>query len=55
MDRRLHELGVARCRQAQTRNLSLTDSVSLAFMQQAHIREAIAFDRHFTREGIQLP
>ena len=36
-------------------NLSLTDCVSFAFLEEEGIREAIVFDRHFTERGIRLP
>lgn len=55
VDQRLHDLGAARCAQARERGLSLTDCISLAAMQARLIREAIAFDRHLSREGIALP
>jgi predicted nucleic acid-binding protein len=53
--RELHDLGEARCRQARQRGLSLTDCVSLEIMRRRMIREAIAFDEHFAREGIVFP
>jgi predicted nucleic acid-binding protein len=48
-------LGAARCRQARVRSLSLTDCVSIEFMRQHGLRDAIAFDEHFAREGFRLP
>ena len=51
----LHKMGMARWRQARARNLSLTDCVSFAFLEEEGIREAIVFDRHFTDRGIRLP
>jgi uncharacterized protein len=51
----LHSLGEARCRQARQRHLSLTDCTSIEVMRQRGIREAIAFDEHFEREGFKLP
>jgi predicted nucleic acid-binding protein len=51
----LHALGEARCRQARQRRLSLTDCVSIEVMRRRGIREAIAFDEHFDREGFRLP
>jgi len=55
VDERLHELGAERCRHARERDFSLTDAVSLACMRQTGIRLAIAFDRHFERDGIGRP
>jgi len=55
VDAGLHALGEARCRQARQRQLSLTDCVSIEMMRQEGIREAIAQDEHFTREGFRLP
>lgn len=51
----LHRMGMARWRQARLRNLSLTDCVSLAYLEQEGIREGIVFDRHFTDRGVRLP
>lgn len=51
----LHGLGEARCRQARLRRLSLTDCVSFEVMRREGIREAIVFDKDFTREGFSLP
>jgi predicted nucleic acid-binding protein len=55
VDESLHALAKARCRQARTRRLSLTDCVSLELMLREQIREAIAFDEHFAAEGIAAP
>ena len=55
VDASLHKLGAARCAQARERRLSLTDCVSLEFMHQRGITEAIAQDEHFVRAGIRLP
>lgn len=55
VDEELGRLGVARWRQARSRLLSLTDCVSFAFMAERGIREAIAFDAHFARQGFALP
>jgi len=51
----LHAAGVARCRQAHLRELSLTDCVSFEFMRTHDITEAIAHDAHFAHEKIALP
>lgn len=53
VDVKLQELGAARCMQARSRWLSLTDCVSLAYMHERAIRSAIAFDEHFGREGVK--
>ena len=55
VDAALHTLGSSRCRQARLRHLSLTDCVSLEFMQQRGLGEAIARDEHFAREQITMP
>jgi predicted nucleic acid-binding protein len=55
VDAALHNLGAARCRQARQRHLSFTDCVSLEYMQQHQIREAIARDEHFAHQQIALP
>jgi predicted nucleic acid-binding protein len=55
VDSTLHGLGAARCRQARNRALSLTDCISIEFMRQQGLREAIAFGEHFAREGFHLP
>jgi len=51
----LHNLGEGRCRQARQRHLSLTDCTSFEVMRRRGIREAIASDVHFEREGFALP
>jgi predicted nucleic acid-binding protein len=51
----LHAAGVARCRQAHLRELSLTDCISFEFMKQRGLTEAIVNDAHFAREQIKLP
>jgi predicted nucleic acid-binding protein len=43
------------CRQKRLRLLSLTDCVSLRFMSQQSLSEAIVFDKHFTAAGISHP
>lgn len=55
VDRALHMMGELRCQTARQRRLSLTDCVSMGFMKLRGIREAIAQDDHFAREGIRLP
>jgi len=50
-----HALGVARCRQARLRQLSLTDCISLELMKRDGLNEAIARDSHYTRENIVMP
>lgn len=49
----LQQLGAARCMQARSRWLSLTDCVSFAYMHDRGLSTAIAFDEHFGREGIR--
>ena len=51
----LHDAAVLRCLAANRRNLSLTDCVSLEWLNQRQITEAIAQDIHFNEAGIQLP
>lgn len=55
VDAKLHELGIARCRQARERRLSLTDCISIETMRRRGITEAIADDAHFAREGFTPP
>lgn len=55
VDATLHELGVARCSQARSRWLSLTDCVSFAYAHRKSLTRAIAFDEHFDREGLRAP
>jgi predicted nucleic acid-binding protein len=55
VDGRLHDLGVARCRQAREQRLSLTDCVSIETMRRRGITAAIAADDHFAREGFTIP
>ena len=55
VDEDLFRRGEARCIQARERRLSLTDCLSLEFMRQHRIREAIGRDDHFERAGIVLP
>lgn len=55
VDAMLHDLGLARCRQARERRLSLTDCVSIETMRRRGVTEAIADDAHFAREGFRLP
>jgi predicted nucleic acid-binding protein len=55
VDESLHGLAAARCRQARARRLGLTDCASLELMFRENIREALAYDEHFTAEGIMAP
>ena len=55
VDATLHATAVQRCLSANRRNLSLTDCVSLEWMHQHQIAEAIARDVHFTEAGLRLP
>ena len=55
VDDSLHEAAAARCRRDHLRLLSLTDCVSFEVMKRLGLAEAIARDKHFSREGIRLP
>ncbi|MFO1490874.1 MAG: hypothetical protein U1F87_08205 [Kiritimatiellia bacterium] len=55
LDAGLHEIGAGACLGERERGLSLTDCVSMACMRRLGLREALAFDRHFTRAGFRLP
>lgn len=55
VDTTLHQAGVQRCLAENRRNLSLTDCVSLEWMERSRIAEAIAHDAHFLEAGIRLP
>jgi predicted nucleic acid-binding protein len=55
VDAAWHQAAVQRCLTASRRNLSLTDCVSLEWMQQHQITEAIARDVHFDEAGISVP
>lgn len=55
VDSTLLALGVARCRQARHRQLSLTDCISFEVIQRQRITEAIASDAQFSRERIRMP
>ncbi len=55
VDKSLHALGEARCRQARERRLNLTDCVSIEVMRQRNIQEFIGQDEHFSRQGFRLP
>jgi predicted nucleic acid-binding protein len=55
VDEALHVLGAARCRQARSRRLSLTDCVSLELMQRTAVGSALAYDDHFAAAGYVLP
>ena len=55
VDENLHQLGAARCRQIRERRYSLTDAISLEWIAQKKIVEAIAQDDHFARAKITMP
>lgn len=55
VDETTYRLGVARCRQARERRLSLTDCVSFEVMTSRGCLQAIADDGHFMQQGILLP
>lgn len=54
VDADLHARGAARCRQARSRYLSLTDCISFEYMRDSGLTRAFARDDHFAREGFQL-
>ncbi len=51
VDAELHEAGVTALLTAGRRRLSLVDCVSFEVMRREGIRQALAFDRHFTEQG----
>jgi predicted nucleic acid-binding protein len=51
----LHERGLDDWLRFGSRDLSLVDTVSFAFMEERGLREALAFDRHFTDRGFMRP
>jgi hypothetical protein len=53
VNRGLHDVGEARCRQARERRLSLTGCVSIEVMRREGLREYIGQDEHFDREGFE--
>lgn len=55
VDESLYSLGLARCRQARERSLSLTDCISFEVAKQRRIRFAMAQDRHFENARLSLP
>jgi predicted nucleic acid-binding protein len=55
VDEALHSRAARRCRQSRRRDLSLTDCLSFEVMRQLQLTEAIAQDKHFSENGIQLP
>ncbi len=54
IDQEMHVAGVAAVFTANRRSLSMVDCVSFIFMRQFGIREAFAFDGHFTEQGFAL-
>ncbi len=54
VDERLYREAIAIWTKAQSRQLSLVDCTSFSAMQQRHIRQAFAFDSHFTRQGFEV-
>ncbi len=54
VDRRLHDSGLDLLVQRESKGLSLVDAVSFVVMREHHLDEALAFDRHFEREGFKL-
>ena len=51
VDAELHEAGVTALLTAGRRRLSLVDCVSFEVMRREGVRQALAFDRHFTEQG----
>ncbi|MFN8493465.1 MAG: PIN domain-containing protein [Caldilineaceae bacterium] len=47
----LHAEAIAMLRTANLRDLSLVDCVSFAVMRQLRLTDALAFDRHFEKQG----
>lgn len=50
----LHANAAAALLASGSRQVSLVDRVSFAFMRDRHLDRAFAFDRHFRREGFAL-
>lgn len=50
----LHDTAIAALLAAGSRQVSLVDRVSFAFMRERGLDRAFAFDRHFRREGFAL-
>jgi predicted nucleic acid-binding protein len=50
----LHRRGMRRLLQADRRQLSLVDCVSLEYMRQHQLRDVLGLDRHFTEAGYRL-
>jgi predicted nucleic acid-binding protein len=55
VEENLHTMSAANCRQVHERRFSLTDAVSLEYMRQQGLTNAIVQDEHFARSGISLP
>lgn len=55
VDHDLHERGLEDWLRTGLRSSSLVDTVSFAFMEERGLREALAFDGHFTDRGYILP
>jgi len=55
VDADLHERGLDVWLRAGSRDLSLVDTVSFALLEELGLREALAFDQHFTDRGFVLP
>jgi len=55
VDDRLHDLAVAATLEANRRQVSVVDHLSLIIMRQRGIEYALAFDKHFAEAGYGLP
>ena len=54
IDELLHEQALDLLSERQSRDLSLVDAASFVVMRHKRLDEALAFDRHFEREGFTL-
>lgn len=52
MDEGLHEKGINAVLSANRRELSLVDCVSFALIHELGIKDAFAFDVHFSEQGV---
>lgn len=54
IDEALHEEALDLLTERQSRDISLVDAASFVVMRHNRLDEALAFDRHFEREGFTL-
>ena len=54
VDRGLHDDALSALVAADRREVSLVDHVSFAFVRRQGLREAFAFDRHFSAQGFDV-